>query len=459
MPAIHGLFEPELRWDWTAVPTNNSDFLHTLSFPLGFKWGVADSAYQTEGSAYSGGKQCQNNWTAFEQARNAQGNSYIANGDCAGSACDRWNKMQEDVALIKASGFTIYRFSIEWSKLEPQEGVFDSDVMQHYIDFVDELRKNDIEPVIMLFHHAWPLWFDAKGAFERAENIADFVEFSEYIFEKLHEKVKIWMTINEPTGYAFEGYFRGNYPPCKKSLPLAGRVLRNFLDAHIAVYNAFKKHDHSVEVGYAKIVQPLDPYNPWNPIERLIAGIFDNLMNDVDLYYFKTGIFNWSVPGQSLVYSTNPEAVGALDFIGVNYYSHTSIKMHYRLHNIIAPAIHPHEKITSYGQAIYPEGLYRSIQKCATLQKPMYVAENGVADNTDELKQLFIKQHLHAVSKACTDGYDVRGYFYWTLLDNFEWCKGYTQKFGLYAVDRTTQERTLKPGSKSFITFVQSQNT
>ena len=138
--------------------------------------------------------------------------------------------------------------------------------MQHYIDFVDELRKNDIEPVIMLFHHAWPVWFDAKGAFERAENIADFVEFSEYIFEKLHDKVKIWMTINEPTGYAFEGYFRGHYPPCKKSLPLAGRVLKNFLDAHIAVYNVFKEKDASAQIGYAKIVQPLDPYNPWNPL-------------------------------------------------------------------------------------------------------------------------------------------------------------------------------------------------
>ena len=104
---------------------DNPDFLHTLSFPRGFKWGVADSAYQTEGSVYSNGKQCKNNWTVFEQARDAQGKPYIVNGDCAGNACDRWNKMKEDVALIKASGFNIYRFSIEWSKLEPEEGIFD----------------------------------------------------------------------------------------------------------------------------------------------------------------------------------------------------------------------------------------------------------------------------------------------------------------------------------------------
>lgn len=450
---------PVLRWDWTQIPTAQENYLETLRPAFaqaqhsahGFVWGVGDSAFQTEGPWIYDGKQVENSWTQW-QRKVMHEDQYV------GNACNRWNLYKEDIARIKECGFTSYRTSIEWSKVNPAPGVFDDRAMQHYVDVVDEALSNGIEPVIMLFHHTWPVWFGDKGGFELAENIQYFVDYANYVFKKLNGKVKIWMTINEPSGYAMQGWFRGEYPPGKKDLTLTGCVYKNLLDAHCAVYKEFKKVDPTVSIGYAKIVQHLDPYHTWHPIERMVSSLFDYLMNNVDIEYFKTGNFVWGFPFKTLFSGVTQDAPQCLDFIGVNYYSHTTITMYLRTSNMIAPGYHPCELIADNGLSIYPEGLYRAVERCSVLGKPMYVAENGIADRTDLLKKDFIRQHLYAVTKLLEDGFDVRGYYYWTLMDNFEWRHGYEQSFGLFSVDFTTQERTLRAGAQEFVDYVRSFN-
>ena len=210
----------EINWDWSTINHNN------IWFPKNFLWGCVDSALQTEGIVTAGGKTVKNSWTEFEKTL------YGDRG--VGVACERWTRFKEDFALLNDIGMNAYRFSVDWSKIEPQQGVFDHEAMQHYVDVVDELLSLGITPMLCVFHHACPLWFMQKKGFEKKENIKYFVNYATYLFKHLHNKVKFWIIFNEVVAYAFEGYFRGKYPPGKNSLSLAGKVILNQLNAHVA---------------------------------------------------------------------------------------------------------------------------------------------------------------------------------------------------------------------------------
>ena len=231
-----------LQWDWSKID------VHQVQFSKQFGWGAATSAYQIEGDQTANGKKIKNSWTESATAPKA------------GSAAGHWDRFREDVQLIKQAGLTEYRFSIKWSAVEPEPGVFDEDAMQHYVDLVDELNANGITPFVMLFHHAWPTWFGDLGDFQKKENIKHFTRFAEYVFHKLNGKVTMWMTFNEPAGYCMEAYFTGKYPPYVKSLTTAGKALKNMLDAHASIYHHFKAINPSCQIGLAKMFVPLDPY-------------------------------------------------------------------------------------------------------------------------------------------------------------------------------------------------------
>jgi beta-glucosidase len=430
----------EIQWNWSEIDQmDDAEFWQSLSFDKDFMWGVATSAFQIEGTQTANGQHCSNSWTMHDN-RLPQ----------PGIACDHWNCYQDDVQLIKNLGMNAYRFSIEWSKIEPEEGIFDADAMQHYIDLVDELIKNNIKPIPCLFHHAWPAWFEQKGAFEKADNIGDFVTFAEYVFEKLNDKVSMWMTFNEPVGYALEGYFRGKYPPFKKSLKLCGIVVQNILNAHVAVYQQFKEINPYVQVGFPKIFQPLDNYHQWNPLEKLACTVFNHLLHDVALNFFATGHFNWA----KMVTGYNPLAPQSLDFLGINYYTHTLLK--HSLPFKLRPANRSEDKITGSGRIMYPEGLYRAIEKAATTlpNVALHIGENGVNDPEGVWQNEFIKKHLYVVQKAIEAGYNICGYFWWTLMDSFSWKSGEDSKMGLYEVNFDTQERTLRESAKPFVEFL-----
>lgn len=427
--------------------------LSNFKFPENFQWGAATSAYQIEGAATADGEFCENNWTRDTKKVHP------------GVACDHWNRYKEDVQLIKQAGLNAYRLSIEWSKVEPKHGVFDERAMAHYVDLCDELIINGITPIVCLFHHTWPTWFDDKDAFEREQNCDDFVQFADYVFEHLGKKITFWMTFNEPVGFVMEGYLTGRYPPYrgfnelgllnfKQILQRPGIVLKNMLNTHVRIYQRFKKNNPVVQIGFPKVMHPLEPYHPWNPTERMLCAFFSYLLHDVTINFFKTGLYNWAYA----VGGYNALAPQSLDYLGVNYYTHTL--MCQKLTGGICLASRPDELLAENGKAVYPTGLAWSIEKAATVGVPLYITENGIATNNDELRDTYMKQHLYEMCKKIDEGIDIRGYHAWALMDTYGWRKGFKDAgYGLYAVDFAggTLARTLRPGVYNFVEFVKQQ--
>lgn len=446
----------ELRWDWDTI-----DFSITSTLPYNFLWGASASAFQTEGIETVDGKTIQNSWTAWEEeiiSKDGILQSRIPVEKRVGYACHHWTRYPQDFQLAKDIGLNAYRFSLEWSKIEPQKGVFDEGAMQHYIEYVKEMLAKGLVPIITLFHHTCPLWFNAHhGGFEDERNNVLFIEYALYVFRAFNnagllKDVKMWVTLNEPVGYALASYMYAKLPPGKRyRFRRSGTVAKNMLEIHVTLYDVFKQIDPDVQVGLTHIMQPIQPYYAWNPFDQLVAKMFDYLVNDVIFPYFKTGHFNWLW----LIKGYNPDAIGKIDFIGVNYYSHTLIKM-------FKESVRPDEKLSDPhenkpGKALYPEGLYISLQKAAQLEIPIFVTENGFATEKSELREEYIKKHLYVIYKALQEGMDIRGYFFWTLTDCFGWNGLINSKHGIYQVDFTTQERTLRESARAYLERVQEE--
>ena len=436
-------FYPEVRWDWEKEEAK------PMSFPDGFVWGVATAAHQVEGG-------CTNNWSAWENSTDDNNNPRIHNDEKSGIACDHWNRYQDDIQLIKDLGVTSYRFSIEWSKVEPEEGQFDSTALEHYKDVCIALKESGITPVVTLHHFTHPIWFEEKGAFENKENLSYFVRYSERVFDTLKDYVGLWCTINEPAVYTYQGYFNGVWPPGKIDPQLAGKVLKNLLEGHVRIYKALKsrKGGAGAQIGIVKNIFPFDPYNRWNPMDWMVTRILDNVFNNVALEFLSSGSYNYSIPTMAKVEYENPDAVGTLDFIGMNNYSHQRINSHLNPNQFFTIEFYPHEPMTDMNYPIYPEAIYRSIKRVSELGVPIFITENGIADAKDDKRALYIDRYIRAVARSIQEGFDVRGYFYWSLMDNFEWSEGYDMKFGLYKVNFQTQERRLRDGSRRFIDIV-----
>jgi beta-glucosidase len=434
---------PEMRWNWDKISTKN------ISFPLTFIWGTATAAHQVEGN-------CTNNWSEFEKGIKDNGQPNIKDYQESGLACDHWNRYPEDIKLIKELGVSHYRFSVEWSKIQPEQDTFDQDIINHYSKMIDTLIDNDIIPVLTLHHFTHPLWFDRLGAFEKEQNISIFVSYCKRVFEEYSYKVEFWCTINEPGVVATQGYFTGMFPPGKKESQLSAVVLKNLLEAHVQVYHTLKNMGNGpqVKIGLVKNINQFDPWRRWHLLDWLISNAVNHFYNDSTIEFLRTGIFKIRIPGIAWIYHKNQKAVGSTDFFGLNYYSHNHLKMKF---SIVEPFTmqYPGEDIlTDMPYTIYGEGLYRAIESVSVLAVPIIITENGVADAKDDRREMYIQRYLYTVSKAIEDGFDIRGYFYWSLMDNFEWAFGYDMKFGLFSVDYNTQERSLRKGSQAFIDIV-----
>lgn len=437
-------------------------------FPEDFRWGVALSAHQNCGAE----QLPHSNWSFWEKQE-----GHIKNNQKSGIACDHWNRYHEDIELIKNLGLTDFRFSVDWSAIEPQEGEFNQAALDYYSDFCDALLRAGIKIMVTLHHFTHPQWFEELGAFEKEENIRYFVRFSQKIYEQLHTKVDLWCTINEPTILVLQGYFRGVFPPGKMNPFLGLTVLRNLLKAHTDVYNSLKKmakaKNHNVQIGLVHQYLKAEPYNSWNVLERIPGYLFNYLLNDTVLEFCATGTFKVNFWAPQIVSAllpkgidylspnffgyTTPSGTKALDFFGLNYYSrvvpHHQPKLTNPFH--IIPSCGPHEIMTDMPYGIYAQGFYNALVDVAKIGVPIYVTENGIADAQDKHRKYFLKQYLAALERAVNENYTIKGYYYWTLLDNFEWDEGYDMKFGLYHVDFVTQKRTLRKGSQYYRKFVQ----
>ncbi len=364
-----------------------------LKFPAGFLWGSSTSSYQVEG----GIENC--DWSKDFPA---------------GQACDHYNRYEEDFDLLKSLNQNTYRFSIEWSRIEPEEGKFDEKEIEHYRQVILALRKRGIEPFVGLWHWTNPLWLKNKGNWESRKIAYYFSRYVEKIVSSLKDNVKFWITINEPEIYATSSYFKGIWPPQKKNIFSFLVVLNNLIKTHREAYKIIKKIQPNAQVGIATNNTCYEAFN--DPVSRLVKIIVERL----DHFYILDRIKNH------------------LEFIGLNYYFHNRIKGFKFNQN-------ENKIVSDLGWEIYPEGIYHVLKNLKKYKKPIYITENGLADKEDKLRKDFIKDHLFWTHKAIEEGIDVRGYFHWSLMDNLEWHRGFEPEFGLIGIDYKTLERKPRP--------------
>lgn len=389
-------------------------------FPENFYWGSATASYQVEG----GIENC--DWA--EAAR--QGLVPIC-----GRACDHYNRFEQDFDLAKDLGHNCHRISVEWARIEPEEGKFDEEAIEHYRQVLASLRERRLKPFITLFHFTLPLWFSKSGGFERQDSPELFARYCGYVAKKLGSDCRHFSTINEPTVMANNGWLRGTWPPFKVFPPMGTllrgvpgnkdnekmsswgnlflyfKVRRNLAKAHNAAYDAIKKNAFGAEVG---IVHHIIYFHAnWNPFNKLMAAFMN---------WFWTHSFLRQVSKKC-------------DSIGVNYYLHKKFGDNATYAK------------TDMNWDVYPEGLCGSLMMVKKYGKPVWVAEAGVADADDDMRADYIKSLIGCMWQAMQNGVDVRGYMYWSLLDNYEWAHGFEKRFGLIEIDYETLERKVRPSA------------
>lgn len=424
-----------------------------LYFPQNFLFGFAIASAQNDPEDPN------STWTRWQQTTWPNGKPHIQDGQRSGKACDHWNLYNEDIKLMKQDfNANTFRFSVAWSKIEPKEGEFSQEALNHYSEEIDALIKEGITPMVTLHHFDHPIWFEDMGAFEKSENIHYFVRFAQKVFAALGRKVQLWCTINEPTAYMFQGYLPLNnvFPPGKGSLtswPLAVKVLRNFMQAHTEVYHALKQMPGGdrAQIGLVHAYLKFEPYHWWNLVDQFPGVLLNNLMLNSVIDFMRTGTFSYSIPCYVNEEYTVPEGKPFNDFVGLNYYSRVLCKWG-------EGSCYPDEVMTDMPYALYPHGLYLAIKDVARIGLPIYITENGTSDNqeNDWRRAKFFREYLKMVSLAIEDGYDVRAYYCWTLTDNFEWDYGFKQQFGVYSVNRETQERKLKKGARIYARIIKA---
>ncbi|MFH1739286.1 MAG: glycoside hydrolase family 1 protein [bacterium] len=416
-----------------------------IEFPKDFLWGGATASHQVEGNNRN------NDWWEWEHR-----GGKIADGTTSEAACDQYNRYEEDFDLAKELGHNAHRFSLEWSRIEPEEGMFSSIEIAHYRKVLEALRERDIEPMVTLHHFTNPLWLSRIGGWENPKVVEYFTRYTKVVASELGDLVRLWNTINEPNVYAHLSYVDGEWPPGSHSLRSASLVLTNMLRAHALAYHILHETAASQDcsVGIAKHIRIFDPLRPKHLADRALARLCDFIINWWFLDAIETGRLAWPIGiGQKVQLLSATQ-----DFIGLNYYSRDMIKF-----NITKPQMLFMENLTrpncyknDLGWELYPEGLYRALMRLRRYGKPIYITENGIAAKDDTLRCAYIRDHLAEVHRAIADGADIRGYLHWSLLDNFEWAEGLDPRFGLIEVDYETQKRTPRPSSYIFKKIAES---
>ncbi|MBI4970618.1 MAG: glycoside hydrolase family 1 protein [Candidatus Omnitrophica bacterium] len=402
-----------------------------LKFPDGFLWGTATSAHQVEGN------NTLNDWWDWEAA------GHVKNREISGLACDHFNRFEEDFTLSQKLNLNAHRFSIEWSRVEPSEGEFSDSALYHYRQVLESLHRHKHVPMVTLLHFTLPRWVAEKGAWENEKILFWFERYVRKCAQVFGDLVPLWNTMNEPMVYMFEALMTGHWPPGKISLARQIPVMRRLIQAHAQAYHAI--HDESQrnhwksQVGLAVYYRLIQPWNPHSILDRWAASLRDSVFNQLFLNAIHTGIIGFPVTFNQF----DPNVKGSWDFIGLNYYSRGKVRFSLGCPQFLftEEIALPGTEKNFLGWEVYPEGLYDALVDLARFQKPIFVTENGICTDEDIQRQDFIKRHLRELYRAIQDGVDVRGYFHWSLIDNFEWAHGYAPHFGLAAVDPVSQRR------------------
>ncbi|NPA96162.1 MAG: glycoside hydrolase family 1 protein [Crenarchaeota archaeon] len=406
----------------------------SLRFPEEFVFGVATSAYQVEGDNRNA------DWWEWEESGRVPSRS--------GKACNHWELYRIDIEIMAELGIQAYRFSVEWSRLFPQPKRIDYGALQRYHEILALLRRYGIEPVITIHHFTNPIWFARLGGWRKSENIEHFARYVELLADEFRD-VRLWITINEPNVYAFMGFIQGSWPPGERNPKLADAVLRNLAEAHARAYEILRGR------GAVGIAQNMMWFVPRSS-SRLDSRAKERV-EEIWNWGFLKGVISGELRGFAGRYRVRESG---LDFIGVNYY--TALKVGHswnplRMFLSIEPLQSPAR--STMGYYIHPRGIKEVVAETHRIfGKEIYITENGFAVESDDLRSRAIVEHLYCLLKAMELGARVKGYFYWSLLDNFEWDRGYTQRFGLVEVDFQTFERRLRRSAEVYSTIIRSRD-
>jgi beta-glucosidase len=403
-------------------------------FPRGFLWGSATAAHQVEGNNTN------NNWWKWEQDGHTDGTS--------GLACDWWGgRWREDFDRAAEGGQNAHRLSVEWSRIQPAPDKWDEDALEKYRAMLRGMRERGMTAMVTLHHFTDPQWLWDNGAWENADVVPLFEKYVRKTVEALKEYCALWITINEPNVYALSGYANGAFPPAVNDIKRAVLVEANMARAHAAAYRAIHEIQREARVGYALHYRPMVAKNKWSPLDRLMRNIRYNGINMAFPSAISAGVLKSPVGNHQV-----PEAKGTQDFLGLNYYSQDTISFDIRnSKELFTYSGFPEDADFSETKFIanIPEGFYDSIKWAvrAYPDTPIIVTENGVEDASDKMRPRYLAQHIHQMWRAVNFNWPVKGYFHWSLVDNFEWERGWTQRFGLWGLDPETQKRIKRPSA------------
>ena len=400
-------------------PTKRTDF------PKNFLWGASTASHQVEGHTV-------NQWSVWELAHASQRakqaerrlgwlpnwaevkplatkpDNYVS-----GNGVDHYRLYEQDFDLLTELNLNSFRFGIEWSRLEPIEGQWDPAAFQHYHDYIAELKKRHIEPVLNLWHWTMPTWFTDKGGFAKRANLVYFNRFAQKVAEEFGRDLSYVLTINEPNVYASLSYVTGEWPPNERNWRQFLWVYMNLVGAHKKAYKYFKRANPKTKVGMAQNTSFAVPQRPGNWLDQLAASVSN--------YAWNWWFFNRTRHQQ--------------DFIGLNFYHVNYMHLWHQ--------VNPETPRNDLGWYMEPSRLYDVLCQAKKYNRPVLVTENGVADAHDQYRQWWLGETMSALKAARRDGVDVRGYFHWSLLDNFEWADGWWPKFGLVEVQRENHQKRI----------------
>lgn len=415
-----------------------------LSFPKTFGWSIATSAHQIEGG------NTQNDWYEYERI-----DGKIFQGHKNENGPDHWNRIAQDVALLKKMGVSQYRMSIEWSRLETQPGVWDQEATRRYRNEILLLRKSGIEPVITLWHSTLPTWVAAKGGWEWAGIGEAFKDFAVYAQKRISPESQSWITLNEPLLYLMGAYIRGVVPPAKKgTFENLKKPLVEMLRAHALVYRAFHSTgmNKNLKVGIAHRMDIFTAYQKRSLIDGWLAKQAEDVFNWAIPNALQTGVLKVSIPMVANISVEMPEVQGTQDFYGLNYYTRFALSTQLMPFDIQDHPVHGTQEVTDMGWEVYPEGIYLLLsqihQKFQHL--PIMITENGIADSSDRLRPKYIRRHLTYLHHAIEKNIPVTHYSHWSLYDNLEWDQGFSIQCGLFEMDYKTLERNPRKSAFSY---------
>lgn len=373
-----------------------------IQFPASFLWGASLSSYQCEGENFN------SDWYLWEKENSLT---------LCGSATRHYYLYKTDFTLAKEIGLKAIRTSLEWSRINPEENKIEEEALLYYKDVINTLYRNNLLPVLTLNHFTLPIWFYKKGGWQKSSNIDYFLSYVRDTVSFFRDDIKYWLVINEPIIYIFQSYIRGSWPPGKRSVIIARKVFNNLKTAYIEAYKIIKDiyAEKDVYVSFAKNFRYFMSCHHYNLGQNtIIKKIRDNL-------------FNWKFLDEVRVF---------IDFIGVNYYSAEYSKFKFPLGDECFQT-HRYNYRNGLNWLVCPYGLYKILLELKKRYHPLpvIITENGTVDTEDGKYALYLKSHIQQIGRAIKDGVDIRGYFWWSLLDNFEWDKGFGPRFGLFFVD------------------------